>query len=516
MRSYSFFIFLAILATLLVSCTLLEEEEIPTVPVPAGYPSVDPLFREFYDQIGGTDVLGPAISDRFSYEGLDCQFTSAALMVHDPQSVDLQRFRLAPIGLRMGIIEPPVAPPEDQSARYIEGHVIYDQFLPLYEKIGGGLVAGKPLTELHFNPTKRRYEQYFENIGFYILEQDSANTVRLLAYGAWYCPHDCVAMPADSPDKVYLSHHTAQEFAVALSRLGPTFTGFPISDEYVTPDGYQEQVFENVVMVADPNQPGGVFLRAVPERLGYLPESPVEPQEISGMIFFPTRVDGKGYHIPTVFNEYIAQHGGQEIFGHPIDQYRLIKDNVFRQCYLNVCLEEHTNMDSSLRVRPSPLGYPYKLLPVSPVYPDTFSQTGGAGQAELQQPGGEQDSITSFMPSSDLPEGVAPPTPAPQLSIQIWVSYPMVGPDEYQEISVTVYQNDAPLAGVVPDLYLTLPDNTIRPYRMAVTGNDGYSRLIVEPIKAQPSTVIPYEVCVSLIEDQTLCVKESYLIWQAP
>ncbi len=516
MRNFSFILLLAILAALLVSCNSLEGGEPPVIPVLVDYPPVDPLFREYYDQLGGVDVLGPAISERFPYEGLDCQFTSAGLMVHDPQGADLQRFWLAPIGLQMEIIEPPVAPPKNQNEKYIDGHVIYEKFLPLYERIGGGLVAGKPLTELHFNPTKRRYEQYFENIGFYIMEQDAAGKVRLLSYGAWYCPNDCTKMPAEEPGEVVLSHSTSPEFAIAVSRLGPTFTGFPISDEYLTPDGYREQVFENVVLVADPDQPGGVILRAVPERLGYLPESPIEPRDLNGMIFYPTRGDGKGYHIPEIFNEYIAQHGGQEIFGQPIDQYRPIKDNVFRQCYQNACLEEHTNVESSLRVRPSPLGYPYRVLRVEPVYPEAISQNGDSAQAESQPGGGDQESITSFRPSSDLPEGVAPPTPVPQLSIQVWETYSMVAPDQYQELSVTVYQNDAPLSGIAPDLYLTLPDRTVRPYRMAVTGNDGYSRLVVEPVDAKSGTIIPYEVCVYLVEEQKLCVKESYLIWQVP
>ena len=118
MRRYSFFLFLAILAALLVSCSVLEGGEPPEIPATTDFPPVDPLFREFYDQIGGLEVLGPAISARFSYEGLDCQFTTAALMVHDPQGVDLQRFRLAPIGLQMNMIEPPVAPPENQNIRY--------------------------------------------------------------------------------------------------------------------------------------------------------------------------------------------------------------------------------------------------------------------------------------------------------------------------------------------------------------------------------------------------------------
>ncbi|MGW8251119.1 MAG: hypothetical protein ACWGO1_10795, partial [Anaerolineales bacterium] len=269
-----FVISLAVIALVLVSCGPSGD------PITDEYPLVDPLFREYYDQIGGIEVLGPPISDRFEYEGLDCQFTTAALMVHDPQSMERQPFRLAPIGLQMNIVEPPIAQPDRQDLKYVEGHVIYDKFIPLYEQMGGGLFVGKPLTELHYNPMKLRYEQYFENVGFYTMEQDSTDTVRLLSYGAWYCPHDCRKVPVGDNSQVVLPYHTSPEFIDAVSRLSPTFTGFAISEEYTTPDGYTEQVFENVVLVSDPDQPGGVVLRTVPERLGYLPETPVTPQEI--------------------------------------------------------------------------------------------------------------------------------------------------------------------------------------------------------------------------------------------
>jgi hypothetical protein len=45
---------------------------------------VDQRFREFYDLLGGVDILGPAISPKFIHGGNEYQYTTAALMVYYP------------------------------------------------------------------------------------------------------------------------------------------------------------------------------------------------------------------------------------------------------------------------------------------------------------------------------------------------------------------------------------------------------------------------------------------------
>jgi hypothetical protein len=52
-----------------------------------------------------------------------------------------QRFTLAPLGVEMGVIEPPVKPPEQAGFAYDGGHVIAPEFLPLYEKLGAYIVG---------------------------------------------------------------------------------------------------------------------------------------------------------------------------------------------------------------------------------------------------------------------------------------------------------------------------------------------------------------------------------------
>lgn len=492
---------------------------------------VTPLFREYYDRLGGYNVLGPPISGEFEYEGLDCQFTAAALMVHDPQENDGQRFRLAPIGVRMNIAEPPVPQPNRPDVKYVDGHTIYAKFVSLYEQIGGGLVVGKPLTEVHYNPIRMRYEQYFENVGFYVLDHDSSETVRLLAYGGWLCGAECRKI-ADEFGPIDIYQHIAPEFVNAVSRLGPTFTGFAISADYLTPDGYLEQVFENIVLVSDPDQPGGVILRPVPIQLGYIPETMVGPKDEQEYIFLPIRDGEKGYNIPSVYLDYLAQHGGLEASGQPIDERRPIKDNVYRQCFQNLCLEEHLNDEEKLRIRPSPLGYKYKEVAVLPVYPSATSQ-----QSEEYQ----EIPAISLAASDDSPQGTTAsqslnqialqqpayqvdPTPTVQtftdaqndrqITIQVWETFPMVASNQKQEIGVSVYENNTPMSWIEPNLYVSLPDSAARTYYMFPTGEDGQTRLVLEPIEAENGTIIPYEVCIILSGGQNLCVKDGFMIWQ--
>jgi hypothetical protein len=511
-----------VLALLLVSCGDGELPEPSIAPEKAGFFDIDPLFREFYDQLGGIDALGPGISERFSYDGLECQFVAAALLVYDPQAPEHNRHYLAPIGVRMNIAEPPVPQPERNDVRYVNGHIVHPQFLPLYEKLGGVRYVGQPLTEIHYNPNKRRYEQYFENVGFYILESENPEVVRLLSYGAWLCAENC---PPKLPSASLLEipYRTAPEFADTVARLDPRFTGFAISEAYRTPDGYLEQVFESVVLVSDPNQPGRVFLRPITERLGLLPEPLVTPSSDPDMYFYPIQGDNQGYNISKGFMDYIAQHGGREVFGEPIGERHLLKDDVYRQCFQNLCLEEHLGQNDLLpSIRPSQLGFDYREMSIQPVYPNATNQQSQLGGSPDSPPVDTQtqSSVQEAPPAAiDLSnptptvEIYTDPQSAGLISIQVWESFPMVASDQNQEIGVSVYTNNIPQSGVEPDILVTLPDGSTRTYYMYPTGEDGQTRMVLDPIVAQSGTLIPYEVCVFFPGGQNLCVKDSFLIW---
>lgn len=519
MRKYVLF-FLVILAFLLVACEPPDGVS-PLAPTLASagsdFPPVDPVFREFYDRLGGANTLGPAISPLFSYENLRCQYTASGLMVSDPQAAGDKHFYLAPIGVQMNIVEPPVPQPQGAGVKYIEGHIIHDKFVPFYNQLGGMLTTGKPLSELHYNPIKRRYEQYFENLGFYLLEDDPTETVHLLSYGAWMCDYNCRKI---TPDNGLPSRFAKidPDFLDAVSRLGTQFTGFALSEARQTPDGYKEQIFENVALIADKNQPGQIFLRDITGQLGYIPQSPVGPSNDANTYFWKIQGEERGHNVPIAFMDYMAQHGGQEQFGIPIEEYALWKENIFRQCFMNLCLEQHLDGPESIRIRPAPLGYYYKELPVQAVF------NAEPAEAALPPPSEPALGVQSVAPV-EVSQTVYPTDPQPtteyftvqgtsdQISIQVWETFPMLNSGQSQEIGVAVNKNNLPMVGVEPDILVTMPDSSTREYYMYPTGEDGKTQLTLDPIVAENGKVIPYKVCVFFQGGEQLCVEDSFLIW---
>lgn len=501
---------------------------------------VDPLFREFHDHLGGVDTLGPAISPIFSYGTRKYQYTQAALLVHDPEAPASQRFALAPLAHDMGISEPPVNPPAQEGARYIDGHIVYEEFVSFYDHLGGSRFVGRPLTEMHINSEKRRYEQYFENLGFYRLEGDPAGTVRLLAYGVWKCDSSC-RQPKLNNNEVVLPSQVGPSFSEAVNRLGTNFTGFAISDPYLAADGSQEQIFENLVLYVDNSQSGRILARPITSKLGFLPEPLVAASSDQGMYFYPVEGD-RGYNIPQAFLEYISQHGGIEITGAPISEATSIRGGVLRQCYTNLCLEQHSSSSGNTTIRPTTLGYSYRAVAGRP---------GINSQASLEVQANDEPEIQPTNPPTTAPD--LQPTPGPteipevqptladvlpavptviaqepgtmvtdpviqnrKWTLQVWATFPTVAPTQRQEIGVSILSNDLPVANVEPDLIVMLPNGERRTYYMYPTGQDGITSIALDPIEAPGGTLIPFEVCIISPSSETFCVRDNFLIWQGP
>ena len=462
------------LLSALVACTVGRNERAALLE---GTFPVDPLFRQFYEQLGGQDTLGPAITPIFEKDDLFYQYTIGALMMYDPQSSSEQRYRLAPLGLDMGIYELPVPMPEGVNDRYIDGHVVDEKFMPLFNEMGGKRVVGKPLTEVYKNTEKKRYEQYFENIGFYWVEGDPADAVHLLAYGAWKCDEYCRAS-APLNSVIQLPSQHAQPFVKAVARLGLDFTGLALTPPYLASDGRLEQVYENVVLVIHPSQPEIVRLLPVPERVGIERDVLMPAVREPGMFFYP--FDGNlGYNIPVPFMEFIHSHGGIDFIGAPITQPIQLEDGLFRQCFINMCLQEQMDEAGSVQVSPVSLGEKYR---------DLFYDSQEAG----------------FDPGSSM-----------DITIQIWEGFPMVSPEQEQEIGVVIYGNGRPLANVEPVLELVLPDGVQETYILPPTDENGETQLILDPLQADIGTLVPYKVCVGAETEQMFCVMDSYLIWRA-
>jgi len=454
-------------------------------PTPEGAKSVDPLFKEFYAHLGGAEVLGPAISPIFSYEDRKYQYFQAGCMEYDLQASPSERYRLSPLGLELGISEAPTLPPAQPDQIYLEGHIIFDGFVPLYRQLGGARFVGRPLTEVKFNPEKQRFEQYFENLGFYWIENDPVEKVSLLAYGAWKCDSKCrhqTPVAAQIQLSSIPSTLDGRAFREVVSRLGADFTGFALSDPFIGDQGKLEQVYENVALVEDPNSPVKVSLQPLPEKVGIQSGSMEAYNGIEGMVFWAIEND-QGYNVPQQFINYLTLHGGVEVSGPPISELNLQDNQLFRQCYQNLCLDYHLANDipAEIRIRPAPLGQAYL---------DLYYPTIGSGFSESQA--------------------------LHEISLQVWERYQFGGSNQAQEIGAMILEGKKPLRSIEPSLTLLLPDGIQKSYYFPPTGEDGQTLLTLDPIEAQNGTLIPYQVCISSLTSEIFCVQDGFVIWNTP
>lgn len=515
----------ALFLILITSAACVKQLPQPT-PTPIQTISVDPIFKNYYDFLGGEKTLGAVISPLIQKEGVNYQYTVNALMAFDPQAPVSQRYHLAPIGLAMDVVEPSVPEAEAPGGLYIGGHTVFPKFVPLYQQLGGVQVLGRPLMEARFNPERNRIEQYFENVGFYLLQDASTESVHLLAYGAWECDIDCrtspplnaiIDFPHESvfnlePEKTQLSFYipflfkdgiigksaeagaeccklnlplilrslTTNLLSDTVARLGSDLTGFALTEPYLTPEGKLEQIFENVVVSVDPQHPDEDPLLPLPEKLKIFPDPLEKAKNDPTMYFYPVKGD-QGYNVASYFLYYLNLHGGLKVSGPPITKYDLLGDNVYWQCFKYLCMEEHQGTPEGLIIRPAGLGYMYKEL-----YDQADNQKIESAQALRE------------------------------ISLQVWESNPRVASNQEQKIEISVQENNIPLINIKPTLTLTLPDSTQQSYTLPPTSQEGRTELTLQPISAPNGTLIPYQVCIANQTDEKFCVKDDYLIWNTP
>lgn len=203
-------------------------QPLPSDSFPIHTYAVAPQFWGLYAYLGGSDILGPAISEVITNENLSMQYTERVLMVYDPYAPSDRQHYLAPLGKEFGYSDPPV-PPQQGGVLYVDGHIIYADFIAIYEEMGGVRYAGKPLTEVLYNPDENRLEQHFENIGIFQSLTDSIGEPELLYYGIEACSHQCRHQPQQGEGFIDPRATLPEPFASTVARLGQTFVGRPIS-----------------------------------------------------------------------------------------------------------------------------------------------------------------------------------------------------------------------------------------------------------------------------------------------
>lgn len=448
---------------------------------------VAPEFREFYATLGGKDVLGPAISQIFTFQTNECQYMVNALVCQNPAITGSNRFGLYPLGNSLNFQEAPDAAAPAESSRVVDGYSIYEEFISTYDQFSGQQFAGSPISQVHINYSQQRIEQYFANIGLYRSFNDAPGTVRLLAYGALACGIECNYSPGI--DSLIISSASAGENQPFLPQLGKiggaTAFGEPLTQPYIASDGAQEQIYTNAVLYSPAGKPNQVKLRPLAEMLGISKTEPAAQHfgNQNGVVFYA--VDGElGYHVPLIFDEFISAHGGLAISGNPINETVEIQTGIYRQCFENYCLDYQPSAAVDQQVSMAPLGKQY-LEDI---------QSANTGEKPL-------------IVSSDT------------VIVQVSVQYKKLPANSAQRIDVVVLnrKDQTPLSGFESTLDLLLPDGTHYTSDISATQNDGKASIILPTMNSiQNGSIMTYQVCLKAAAAQPVCTSGNYLIWNNP
>ncbi len=468
---------LGVIVILMVSACAPADSPGASQPPQGTYP-VESIFREFYNLLGGEKTLGYAISPLIEADNVKMQYTEAALLRFDPVAADAQKYSLSPLGADLHLVDPPLALPEQDGERIVDGYLIFEDFVPLYDTLQGARFAGKPLTQVRVDRQRGRIEQYFSQVGFYELLDDPSHAVHLLAYGAWKCDAYCSFAEPEAarvpPQSTY-----PEPFIGGLIRLGLDFTGQPLSGPYLAADGMLEQVYQNLVVYAPPDNLGHFGLRPIPEKVGYPPTAPVAKVNDDRLVFYPT-ADGLGHEVPKVFEDYITAHGGLEISGMPATEI-FAQNGAYRQCFTNICLDYDPGAAAAQRIRPAAIGEDY------------LRKFPAAGQAQAATPEAAPGNVT----------------------LTAWPEHTLIRSDAGQVIHVRVTKagSQAPVAGAALDMVIYTPDGGQIAHPLPPTDAQGQSSADVIPITAPNGSMILYQVCVLPAAGSKQCVRDSYVIW---
>jgi hypothetical protein len=466
----------SVLLLLLSACSEAGQEQQPTR---ATVVAVDPLLREAYQTLGGEGLFGPALTTLFDYRGFKCQYLEAGLLCYD--AMDSNHFKFMPLGIALNLKDPPDAP-QGGPGLVVDGYTIYPAFEQVYQALQGERYFGRPLTQVRFDYSHRRVEQYFENLGLYQSMEDPQGEVHLLAYGVFACDSYCRYKPRPE-SAVIASRMDEQEiFLLGMNAVDLDVLGVPLTRPVTGSDGKLQQVYEGAVVYSPSGDPYQIALRPIVRWLG-LPSDP--PQAADGTapsdyVFYPVQGD-LGYYVLPAFDRFIAEHGGVFFSGAPVSKVTVLDASTLRQCFENYCLLYDRRGSNNLQVRFQALGVIY-----------------------LQQfPVSEQD--------------VLRPLYSPE-TILLTVSElkPRLPATEPQQVVVQVSQRSGlqPLVGVDGTLQVAMADGQVLSLPIPPTDEHGFAQVTIQPMPSLPnSTIVHYQVCVNLPSPEPICVWEDYYIW---
>ncbi len=442
--------------------------------------SADPIFKEFYQTLGGQDLLGGVMSGLVERDGRKCQYVEAALMCISPADGDTTtRYQLEPIGAELQVWDDPQFPPPPNSGSKIldGGYVLFDEFAPLYDRLYGALYAGSPLTNVRVNHDTKRYEQFFTNVGFYRNFSDPAGQVHLIPYGAYTCGPLC-SRRLDEYWLIVRSGKINQPFELSLQRARWEDFGRPLAQPHLGGDGTLEQVYQNAVLYAPLDNLKDIHLRPLLIWMGNVPvQPPVDKNPHEQLVFYETE-NGLGHNVPVFFDGFIASYGGRELSGRPITELFPIQDGQkYSQCFENYCLDYDPSAPASERVSLHDFGRQY-LLATDP------------GSLALRSFTTETVAVQLSEQSSELSQGEAQ-----QLNIR-----------------VTGSASGQPMALVGGEFTIRLPNREPFTLDFPPTDAQGQSSVTLQPLEGLNSMdVVEYQACLNLPDTPIICAVDSFV-----
>lgn len=445
---------LALMLFLLTSCA----EEVDKTPTNLG---VDQRLREFYSTSGGDQTVGLPVGGVLSQGDTLMQVFENAIIVYNPSAPAGEQVGFMKLGHNFVTEDPTPRGLVVEGQLQLNEHVVFDDFVSLFNGMGGVRFVGYPLTSVRKNDEEGRYEQYFENLGFYRLYTDPPGQARLLPYGLYECNRNpslncerSVSPPADAI--------VSEPLLILMKRLN-NLPGKPLSPLYLAPDGLYEQIYENVVVEFDVQNPRVIGLRPLPALIGIKPrplEAPLSDEKFS----FSEVQPNLGYNVRKNLLEFIAAHGGPELSGEPISGL-FDSGGLQLQCFENYCLIYDAVRDV---ITPANLGYQYLKLQVS--------------------------------------------LSTPKMTMRVWEEFQYIAPGQKQLVSVAVFnqESNTPMADLQPALTLTFPDQSQAHFIFPPTSSEGKS--VLEIAGTEQTGTVSYQVCVSWPGSAPLCVGDSWIV----
>ncbi len=400
-------------------------------------------FDQFYRAHGAEQVLGAPVGEAIIVDesfSMRC-YVRGCLQRHTGRELG-GRITLAPLPEEMRQKQSPTAKSADTSGLLFRetGHFIQGAFRRFFQQHGGVRFFGYPLSPASAR-NDHQLEQRFERA---TLIRDnslsSEQSVFLEPVGsAIYANLSSKTDSALEPDNGAAPEPAPGAAITTFMQThgGRVVFGKPLGQPATAEDGLVEQVFTNVVVVADPHVSGGARLRPL-GRLRYGPADPAQPpSDVPGTVYFPST----GHSVLPTFKTYYDLHGGESIFGAPITE-AFVENSALTQYFENIALvwRQDGNSPGIPRVTPKELGLAY----------------------------------AQRMPSSRSaqPAAVAQPAEA-GFVVHAWATLPFALPQDRQEINVLVMDLQShPIVAATASPELDTSQGATR-LLLAETGPDG-------------------------------------------